>query len=204
MGQIVKKIKKPRSKERKQKEIFKAALKLFAHYGFKKTTIEDVASEVGMTKSNIYFYAATKKDLYEKTVGSELQRWRDSIAVSVNGVDDVVEKFKLMAIGSFTYLSNHGDLRSILINDPSIFTLSQKEDRFYEINHGAMQIIKEILAQGVNEGRFKPVDIERTSELLFSIYIMFLIKTYVKSEGSSASRLYEEGVELILHGLCKN
>jgi len=185
-------------------EIFKAALKLFAHYGFKKTTIEDVALEVGMTKSNIYFYVKDKKDLYEQTVGNELQQWRNSIADSVNGVDDVVEKFKVMAVGSFSYLSEHQDLRSILIRDPSIFTLSPKEDRFYEINYGAMQLIRDILAQGVEEGRFKPISIERTAELLFSIYIMFLIKAYVKSEGSSASRMYEEGVEIMLHGLCNH
>ena len=43
-------------KEKKIQEIFQTALKLFAHYGFKKTTVEDIASELGMTKSNIYFY----------------------------------------------------------------------------------------------------------------------------------------------------
>ncbi|MBW1898326.1 MAG: TetR/AcrR family transcriptional regulator [Deltaproteobacteria bacterium] len=200
---MFKKTKRPQNKDRKQKEIFKAALKLFSHYGFKKTTVEDVASEVGMTKSNIYFYVANKKDLYEKTVGNELKQWRDSVAASVNEVDDVIEKFKVMAIRSFTYLSSHRALRSILIRDPGIFTLSPEEDRFHEINHGAMLLIKAILVQGVDEGRFKPVDIELTTELLFSIYIMFLIKAYVKSEGSSASRMYEEGVGIILHGLCK-
>jgi len=204
MSQIFKNAKRPENKDRKQKEICKAALKLFAHYGFKKTTIEDVALKLGMTKSNIYFYVANKKDLYEKTVGNELQQWRDSVAASVNKVDDVIEKFKVMAIRSFTYLSNHRDLRSILIRDPSIFTLSPEEDRFYEINHGAMLLIKEILVQGVDEGLFKPVDIELTTELLFSIYIMFLIKVYVKSEGNSASRMYDVGVGLMLHGLCKN
>ena len=204
MSQIFKNAKRPENKDRKQKEICKAALKLFAHYGFKKTTIEDVALEVGMTKSNIYFYVANKKDLYEKTVGNELQQWRDSVAASVNKVDDVIEKFKVMAIQSFTYLSDHRDLRSILIRDPSIFTLSPEEDRFYEINHGAMLLIKEILVQGIDEGLFKPVDIELTTELLFSIYIMFLIKVYVKSGGNSASRMYDVGVGLMLHGLCKN
>jgi AcrR family transcriptional regulator len=203
MSQIFKNAKRPQNKDRKQKEILKAALKLFAHYGFKKTTIEDVALELGMTKSNIYFYVANKKDLYEKTIGNELQQWRDSVAASVNKVDDVIEKFKVMAIQSFIYLSNHRDLLSILIRDPSIFTLSPEEDRFYEINHGAMLLIKEILVQGVDEGLFKPVDIELTTELLFSIYIMFLIKAYVKSEGNSASRMYDVGVGLMLHGLCE-
>ena len=108
-----------------------------------------------------------------------------------------------MAKTSFAYLSRHEALRSILIMDPGIFTLSPSEDRFYEINQGAMLLIKDILVQGVNEGRFVEVDVDHITELLFSIYIMFLIKTYIKSEGSSASLMYEEGVALIVRGLCR-
>jgi AcrR family transcriptional regulator len=191
------------TKTDKQQDIFNAALKLFARYGFKKTTVEDVAAEVGMTKSNLYFYVANKRELYELTVGSALIQWRDSVAAAILPVDDVVEKFTVMAAKSFEYLSNHEALRSILIMDPGIFTLSPAEDRFYEINQGAMLLIKDILIQGIKEGRFYDVDIDHMTELLFSVYIMFLIKTYIKSEGSSAVRMYEEGVALIVRGLCR-
>lgn len=190
-------------KTEKQQEIFQAALKLFARYGFKKTTVEDVAAEVGMTKSNLYFYVANKRELYEQTVGDALRQWRDSIAVAILEKDDVVQKFSVMAANSYEYLSHHQDLRSILIMDPGIFTLSPEEDRFFEINQGAMLLIKDILVQGVREGVFYEVDVDHISELLFSIYIMFLIKTYIKSEGISAFRMYEEGVALILRGLCR-
>ena len=115
----------------------------------------------------------------------------------------MVEKFKIMTTKSFEYLSHQEDLRSILIMDPGIFTLSPEEDRFYEINQGAMLLIKEILLQGIEESVFYKVDVDHMTELLFSIYIMFLIKTYIKSEGSSAFRMYEEGVALILRGLCR-
>jgi AcrR family transcriptional regulator len=190
-------------KTEKQQEIFQAALKLFARYGFKKTTVEDVAAEVGMTKSNLYFYVANKRELYEQTVGDALRQWRDSIAAAISEKDDVVDKFSVMASKSFEYLSHHQDLRSILIMDPGIFTLSPEEDRFFEINQGAMLLIKDILVQGIREGIFYKVDVDHISELLFSIYIMFLIKTYIKSEGISAFRMYEEGVALILRGLCR-
>jgi len=191
------------TKTDKQQDIFDSALKLFARFGFKKTTVEDVAAEVGMTKSNLYFYVANKRELYEHTVGNALRQWRDSVASAILIKDDAVEKFKVMAAKSFEYLSNHEELRSILIMDPDIFTLSPAEDRFYEINQGAMMLIKDILVQGIKEGRFYKVDVDHVTELLFSIYIMFLIKTYIKSEGSSAFRMYEEGVALILRGLCR-
>ena len=191
-------------KGKKQDEIFDAALKLFALYGYKKTTVEDVAEKVGMTKSNLYFYVKNKRDLYEKTVSRALERWRDSVARAVGETDDVVEKFSVMAKQSFAYLAGDEDLRAISMKDPSIFTLTPREDRFYEINFGAMQLIKSILVQGIEEGRFYPVDVDHTTELFFSIYIMFLIKTYVKSEGISSVRMYDEGLKIILRGLCRD
>jgi len=191
-------------KGEKQNEIFDAALKLFALYGYKKTTVEDVAEQVGMTKSNLYFYVKNKRDLYEKTVSRSLERWRDSVARAIGETDDVVEKFSVMAKESFAYLASEEDLRAICMKDPNIFTLTPREDRFYEINFGAMQLIKSILIQGIEEGRFYPVDVDHTTELFFSIYIMFLIKTYVKSEGISSVRMYDEGLKIILRGLCRD
>ncbi len=190
-------------KHQKQNEIFQASLRLFARFGYQKTTMDDVAAEVGMTKGNIYFYVSGKRDLYEKAVSLALQQWRETVAEAVAGVDDVVGKFSVMAKLSFEYLVDHEDLRAVLIKDPSIFTLTPREDRFYEINLGAMQLIKNIIAQGIAEGRFLPVDVDHTSELFFSIYIMFLIKRYVKSEGISAARMYEEGMKIVLRGICR-
>ncbi|MFO8112365.1 MAG: TetR/AcrR family transcriptional regulator [Desulfosalsimonadaceae bacterium] len=187
----------------KTREILAAALTVFARYGFKKTTMEDVAAEAGMTKSNIYFYVAGKRELYEHAIRNALIQWRDSVAEAISEKADAVEKFRVMASRSFEYLSHQQDLQSILIMDPGIFTLSHAEDRFYEINQGAMLLIKDILLQGIREGRFYEIDVEHTTEFLFSIYIMFLIKTYVKSEGSSTFRMYEEGTALILRGLCR-
>ncbi|HHO76266.1 MAG TPA: TetR/AcrR family transcriptional regulator [Deltaproteobacteria bacterium] len=192
------------TKEHKNKKIFDVSLKLFARYGYKKTTLEDVASKLDMTKSNIYFYVKNKRDLYEKTVSHALENWRDSVAEAVSEVDDVVEKFSVMAKKSFDYLAIDEDLRAILMKDPGIFSLSPREDRFYEINMGAMHLIKSILIQGIEEGRFHPVDVNHTTELFFSIYIMFLIKTYVKSEGISSVLMYDEGLKIVLRGLRKD
>ncbi|MBA4366622.1 MAG: hypothetical protein C0403_03170 [Desulfobacterium sp.] len=189
-------------KETKLQDILQVALKMFARYGYKKTTIEDIAQEMGMTKSNIYFYVANKKDLYEKTVGNELIQWRDTIGREVEQVEDIVEKFRIMVSRAFEYLFSHKDLHTIVVNDPGIFTLSRDQDRFLEINLGAMQVIRMVLQQGVSQGRFYPVDIDVTTDLLFSIYIMFLIKTSVASEIQSVSRMVEAGTELILRGLC--
>ena len=56
--------------------IYEAALEVFAEYGFKKATLEDIAGQLGMTKGNLYRYARNKKDLYRNTVRYALLRWQ--------------------------------------------------------------------------------------------------------------------------------
>lgn len=191
------------SKKEKQHQIFRTALSLFSRYGYKKTTIEDVTSALGMTKSNLYFYVANKRDLYEQSVAHELTRWKDSVSQAVLETEDIKSKFTTMAVAAFQYLKDHHDFRRILIEDPTIFTLSSEEDRFSEINLKAKNLIKDILEQGVKQEVFIPIDLDHTTELLFSIYIMFLIKAYVKSEGTSSITMYEQGLKLILRGLSR-
>jgi len=184
-------------------KIFDAALKLFAQYGYKKTTLEDVAGECGMTPGNIYFYVKNKKDLYEKTVRNALDRWRASVAGAVANEKSAPEKFAVMARRSFEYLSDRGDITAILSRDPDIFTLSPGEDRFRDINEGAMRIMEDILAQGVREKSFHKMNVGHAAEFLFSVYIMFLIRAYVKKEGENVKRTFQEGLGLILRGLCR-
>ncbi|HNQ85575.1 MAG TPA: TetR/AcrR family transcriptional regulator [Deltaproteobacteria bacterium] len=202
MNQLFSSSSLPMDRNQRRDEIFHAALVAFARFGYQKTTMEDVAGALGMTKGNLYFYVSGKRDLYEKTVSSALQQWREAVAIAVARVDDVVEKFSVMARLSFDYLVDHEDLRAILIRDPGIFSLTPREDRFYEINAGAMQLIRNILGQGIAEGRFHPMDVDHAAELFFSIYIMFLIKRYVKSEGVSAARMYGEAMKIVLRGIC--
>jgi AcrR family transcriptional regulator len=192
------------ARDDREREIFRAALGLFARFGYKKTAVEDVARETGMTKGNIYFYVRDKRDLYEKAVGNALIEWRDSVAGAVAREKDPVKKFRVMAVRSFEYLSERPSLRRILEEDRGIFTLSPGEDRFREINQGAMEIIESILKDGIREKKFRRVDVPHATELLFSIYIMFLIKAYVKSEGSSVAKMFEEGLEIMLRGLTRN
>jgi hypothetical protein len=45
------------------------------------------------------------------------------------------------------------------------------------------------------------MDVDRATDFLFSVYIMFLIKAYVKPEGENVAAMFREGLRLILRGL---
>ncbi|HNY66000.1 MAG TPA: TetR/AcrR family transcriptional regulator [Deltaproteobacteria bacterium] len=191
------------NREEKLAAIYEAALRVFARYGYRRTRVEDIADELGMTKGNLYLYVENKRDLYEKAVAHGLSRWQEMVVKAIEKVDDVVEQFLVMCKKSYSYLARDVSLRTVLVNDPSVFPLSSKEDPFSEINRASMRLLSEVIRKGIRQGRFREVEVDQVAELLYSVYVMFIIKTYVKSEGKSTQKLFEQGLDIILHGLLK-
>ncbi|HEY6907555.1 MAG TPA: helix-turn-helix domain-containing protein [Ignavibacteriaceae bacterium] len=55
----------------KEKEILEAARSRFAHYGFSKVTMEEIAADIGMGKASLYYYYPTKEELFKSVIHKE-------------------------------------------------------------------------------------------------------------------------------------
>ncbi|OLN25260.1 TetR/AcrR family transcriptional regulator [Desulfosporosinus metallidurans] len=53
--------------EEKRNLIIKAAINIFVEKGYKKTTVDEIAANVGMSKSNLYNYFKTKEEIFKAT-----------------------------------------------------------------------------------------------------------------------------------------
>ncbi len=185
----------------KRELLLTKALEVFARYGYRKATVEDIAGEIGLTKGGIYKYVDSKIDLYQKSVSHALGKWQDRVAEAVAGEDDIVEKFKVMSSKGYEYLMEDENLQAVLKNDPTVFPYSPHVVRFKEINERSLGLIQNLLREGIKENKFVDVDIVETSELLYSIYRMFIIEAYVLSDVYKLQKMYASGVTLILKGL---
>jgi len=63
--------------------ILKTASRLMAHYGFDKTTMEDIAREAGVSKGALYLVWSSKDQLFEALLGYEMQRLLDDLQARV-------------------------------------------------------------------------------------------------------------------------
>lgn len=185
----------------KLESLYDAALEIFARYGYKKTSVEDIASKIGVTKGNIYFYVKNKEDLYHQSVAYALRKWKLYVESGIKHEKDHKEKFILLATLAVEYINNNDNLKSIIKNDPEIYTVNSSEDRFYEINMEAMNLLKNVLADGVSAGVFEVENIDYVSYLVFSVYIMYLIQSYAKPQNMSPELLFKEALTLILRGI---
>ena len=181
--------------------LFSASLAVFARYGFKKTTVQDIADRLNMTKGNLYRYAKNKRDLYELTVRWALVRWQDNVRRAIAGQSRVEDQFMVMCRSAVAYLATDADLRQVLAADPDIFPMFAGRDPYGDINEASVDMIKTILKRGIQRGRFRPVDAEITAETIFGIYKMLIIRAYIRDEEQRLEQMFEQALELMTHGL---
>lgn len=178
-----------------------AALRVFSRYGYKKTTLDDIAGDLGMTKGNLYRYARNKRDLYESTVRFTMLRWQSRVAEAVAEHTDARRRFFVLCRKAVDYLAGDADLRRLLVSDPDIFPMFPDNDPYADINAASVAMIRRILAQGFDEGTFRRVDLETAPEILFSIYKMIIIRMYIRTGDPALQERFEQTVELITQGL---
>lgn len=64
-----------RTKSKKKLEIIKTAEKRFVRHGLKKTTLDEVARDLRMSKSTLYHYFESKEDLYYQTLDNQFSEY---------------------------------------------------------------------------------------------------------------------------------
>ena len=183
--------------------ILDAALKVFARYGYKKSTLEDIAGELGLTNTSMYAYAESKRDLYEQTVRYVMLRWQGSVKQAVEQETTARGKLTTLCESALFYLARDREFCDLLKNDPSIFPMFPTVDPYEEINGESVRMIASILAFGRETGEFQPVDADGAAEVLFSIYKNFIIHTYISAEEDYTKRFLPITLELLLGGILK-
>ena len=64
-----------------KRRILKAASEVFAARGFDGARIAEIATVAGLPKANVYYYFATKEDLYSATFAPLLEEWDSALRI---------------------------------------------------------------------------------------------------------------------------
>lgn len=98
------------NKEEFRRKIIVTAGRIFSRYGFKKTTMEEIAKALKMGKSSIYYYFRSKEEIFEAVVLWEANILRNELTTTIKSVDSPIDKMKnyvFVRMKSFEKLANY-------------------------------------------------------------------------------------------------
>lgn len=149
-------------KKSKSELIINIAQKLFAQFGFKKTTVDEIAHSAHITKSSIYHYFRSKEDIFRIVVEKESRIWSQKIKEAINKVSIPQEKLRAYIVTRTKYLNQLANFYSALkqeyLEHYSFIERIRKKDL-----QGEIEIVKAILKKGVDEEAFQVEDLPLTA-----------------------------------------
>jgi AcrR family transcriptional regulator len=98
------------NKEEFRKKIIVTSGQIFSRFGFKKTTMDEVARALKMGKSSIYYYYRSKEEIFEAVVLYEANILRSELTTAIKSVESPVgkmEKYVSVRMKAFEKLSNY-------------------------------------------------------------------------------------------------
>jgi len=183
--------------------IIRKAGELFSRYGYKKTTMDDIADALQKGKSSIYYYFQNKEDIFRAVIEKEAMEAKDALQKSMDREltpKDKLRVYLLERTKEFMQKANyyqalHSDY---LTNLPFVEHLREKYDK------DEIQVIQQILDDGIEAGQFDIDDTYSTALIIVNtlkgIEIFFILDKLDISEYSvHLSRL----TDILLYGITK-
>jgi AcrR family transcriptional regulator len=184
----------------KKDSILLEAAKCFARFGFKKTSIDDIAKQAGVAKGTVYLAAESKEDLYYQVLNREVRAW---IASSARVIDrrpaDMILAELLMVATS--HLEESPLLIDLLIHGAQEL-LPTWRPQLEELRELGRTNLVELLKLGVRQELFRAdLDIDLVAGLLQDFHLATYIMRAHDNPGERLLDRARAGMDLILNGL---
>ncbi|PID93742.1 MAG: TetR family transcriptional regulator [Bacteroidetes bacterium] len=142
--------------------IIKNAKTVFSKFGFRKTTMDEIAASVRKGKSSIYYYFSSKEDVFNAVVEQEANELRQQILGEVSNADSALAKLRVYIITRLKTLDKMNNLSNALRNDYLMHLdfIAELRTRYRDEE---IQAMKDILDYGVKEEHLNIPDVDITA-----------------------------------------
>lgn len=149
--------------------IIEAAKRLFLRYGYKKTTLDDIAREAGVGKATLYHYVSGKEELLEELVDALLTQF--SARLDAVLAADCTSQERLSHYAE-AWLAHHRETQ-----EASPMTPEERMEQFPNMHRFIRRfhmkehkVLSAVLREGIERGEFRSVDADRVATLLVAAF----------------------------------
>ena len=184
-------------KDANRENILKIARDIFSKYGYKKTTLDDIANAVRKGKSSLYYYFKSKEDLFQAVIMKEVEILAHELEIVINRNTDPVDKLRDYILTKMATFRNLANFYHAIENDVTAVGFIDEVKLKYEQDE--IRMIKRILIEGVRKNEFEIYDFN-----LAAIGITTAIKGLEMplAAGNYSDVNLERSVDIILKIMC--
>lgn len=174
---------------------------IFNQYGYKKTTITDIAKAVDKGKSSIYYYFTGKDEIFIAVLKKEADSLKKELLTSIEACDEPVDKIKAFVLTRTEVYRKASNLYKTLSSG-----IDQKlpfvDETINEYNQHEVILLTNIIEEGCRHNKFV-INKPNITALAIVTALKSLEKPLFNDNEYSADSTIKQLLEVLLLGIVK-
>jgi AcrR family transcriptional regulator len=190
------------NKEEFRKKVIVSAGQIFSHYGFKKTTMDEIAKTLKMGKSSIYYYFDSKEDIFEAVLLNEANILRNELTTAIKSVESPIDKMRnyvFVRMKSFEKLSNY--YNAIFDKDLDHYNFIETVRERYDREE--LAILRLIIYHGAKRKVFNVVNSEYTAMVIQTTLKGLEVPLFWKKKEENIEKRLNAILDVLFNGIVK-
>lgn len=185
----------------KKEKIIEVALKRFSHFGIEKTTMNDIADDLNISKASLYYYFPDKNSLFLEVAVSIMSEQLEKQQKSLEKASSIPEGLMNMIDARLAFAEQFHMMK---IQDLQI-DYFYKDKRFIELREKIREkeaiIIEHFLDAGIERDELREMNAEQTANTLNDIFMGIGVSRLHICSGPNSLELSKNVVESIRNSL---
>jgi AcrR family transcriptional regulator len=178
-----------------------AASEVFSKYGYKKTTMDDIAITLGKGKSSIYYYFRNKEEIFEAVLEQEVTLLKSNLQKAVGHKKHHKGKLKAYIITRMEGIESMLNLYAAVKNEYLAQFEFMERIRF-KYDQEEIANIQSILEGGIENGDFSIEDPYLASVAIVTSMKGFEIPLYIRGKkDQNLERRVDKLLKMLFNGI---
>lgn len=190
-------------KEEVRTHIVGVARKIFTRYGFRKTTMEEIAAATHKGKSSIYYYFKSKEEIFRAVVEREAEELKIKLDHTINKDGTPIEKLKTYMLFRLHHVRSVENFYAAL-NEEYLSHMDFILEIRRQFDLEERQMVKEILEEGMKNGTFQVVSSEigaiAIATMMKGLELPLLLSNEHKTD---REELLDDLIRVLFYGIIK-
>ncbi|MDD2387339.1 MAG: TetR/AcrR family transcriptional regulator [Bacteroidales bacterium] len=188
------------NKDITRENIINAASLAFSKFGYKKTSLDDIAALTNVSKTGLYYYFKNKEEVFNEVIKKEAKRMQESLIDVVSQETKPIDKIIAFINERMDFLAQISNYYSALRHDllEQLDTINKNRLEFYKIE---LQVLTKILEEGNFIKDFSVENVDETAKTILLILISLEIPLFGTADIKNYHNTLDRLINICLYGI---
>jgi AcrR family transcriptional regulator len=180
-------------------EILRESAKLFAANGYDGTSMQDIASAVGIKKASIYHFFADKAEIHKTIVVLSLTRLTDLVQDRQRGLTLASDRVEAFARAHAQHIAESAPFYFTAALGYNEIVDAAAKAKVQRMRDGYEEALRGIIREGIHAGEFRELDVKLAARAIISC-LNWMARWWRPDGPDTAETIASDYVKLIIRG----